>query len=184
MQKVSGLFLDRDGVVIQWVDYISDPNLVVLVNGITDLIQSARKKNMKVFIITNQSGIGRGLFGWPEYHAVTDRMNQLLAEKNVSVDKIYVSPFFKDAKNEDGQKGEELRKPNPGMLYLAQSEFDVDLASSVLVGDSASDIEAGFRSGLSNLYFLENERSHQELPKLDKNWSTQIIKSLNEVRIT
>ena len=179
----AALFLDRDGVVIEWVDYIKDPAHVKLTSGAAELIKQARQKAYKVIVITNQSGIGRGYFTWKEYEAVTERMCELLAEQNTKIDQIYVSPYYEGAVNEEGRKGKELRKPEPGMLLLAEKEHGVDLKTSVLVGDSASDIEAGHRAGLKHLYFLQNERSPQEQPKLKPQWSMKTISHLGEVKL-
>lgn len=178
------LFLDRDGVLIEWVHYIQNPKEVRLLPGIEKLLQRARDLGFKIFVLTNQSGIGRGLFGWREYEAVNNRMHELLKEKNVFVDQIYVSPYFSESVNEDGKKGKELRKPEPGMLLLAQREHQLDLKKSVMVGDSSSDIEAGARAGLTKLFFIQNERSPNELPKLKPEWSAKVIFSLDEVALS
>lgn len=136
-----GLFLDRDGVVIEDRNYISDPNNVALIPGINELTSLFESKGWSVVIITNQSGVGRGLFSWDEYEAVTDMMLSKLKPGTLSA--IYACGEAPSTSNS------EWRKPRPGMLEAAARDLNIDLEESIIVGDRLSDIEAGINAGVS-----------------------------------
>lgn len=134
------LFLDRDGVIIAEKHYLSDPAQVELLPGALRLIRAARARGMAVVQITNQAGIGMGLFGWEEFRQVEARLKELLAAEGVAIDAAYACP----SRDPDDPR----RKPNPGMLLDAARELNLDLARSIAVGDKASDILAAKRAGL------------------------------------
>ena len=135
------LFLDRDGVVIKDKHYLSRPDDVELHAGAKDLIRNCKERGHGVFIVTNQSGIGRGLFSWEDYIQVTKRMLELLGPDGIPT-AIYANGFI------PSQSEEEWRKPNPGMLLEAKNDYGINLTNSVMVGDRISDLRAGIRAGL------------------------------------
>lgn len=145
---VPALFLDRDGVIIEEKNYISDPEDVTVLAGISGLMREARELAVAVVAITNQAGIGRGYFGWPEFAKVDDRMTQLLGRQKVGLDAILACPFHPDAKPPYRHPGHPWRKPNPGMLLEAARLLNLDLSRSLMVGDKASDQQAARAAGL------------------------------------
>ena len=144
----SGLFLDRDGIVIEDRHYISKPSEVALRSGITSLLQHARMNDWAIVVITNQSGISRGFFGWREYEAVTQRMISLLEEDSVYLDGVYANGYL------PGDEQAQWRKPNPGMLFAAAKELNITLGSSILLGDRLSDLQAGCAAGARDCYYV------------------------------
>jgi D-glycero-D-manno-heptose 1,7-bisphosphate phosphatase len=182
------LFLDRDGVIVNWVDYLSNPSEVELKQGIVELINQARDLGYVVIEVTNQSGIGRGRFSFTDYESVQAKIAEELSSEGAKIDKIYMSPYFEPGTNEHSKIGKELRKPAPGMFHAAAKEFGIDLTQSVMVGDSATDVEAAENAGLSDIYFLmgqESEetlnRSKKEFEKLLKRDHIKVINSLSKV---
>jgi D-glycero-D-manno-heptose 1,7-bisphosphate phosphatase len=143
------LFLDRDGVIIQEKIYIHDPAEVELLTGIPDLIRAARGLGMAVVEITNQAGIAHGVFEWPEFVQVDNRVMEVLAEQNVSVDAVFACPFHDEGRPPYQVANHGWRKPNPGMLLEAISQLNLAPRKSVLVGDKVSDLEAGRAAGLA-----------------------------------
>jgi histidinol-phosphate phosphatase family protein len=125
------LFLDRDGVVIEDVDYIRDPALVKIRPDVKNALLEARKRDMRVIIITNQSGIGRGTISWHDYDQVTLKMQSLLAEQGLFVDRILRAPFFEQSTLPEGLVRRSLRKPRPGMIHQAVAELRIDLSQSI-----------------------------------------------------
>lgn len=189
-QAQPALFLDRDGVVIQWVDYISDPKLVVLKPGLLQILRRARQQNWKLVIVTNQSGIGRGKFSLQDYESVQARISELLKKEHLHLDAVYMSPYFAEGTNEHSQLGKELRKPKPGMFFAAAKDMNIDLTKSIMIGDSATDLEAAFAAGVPHRFFLhypqtpmEQQRQQAELAKLDKAWSVKVVQSFDEIKI-
>ena len=131
------LFLDRDGVVVEDVGWLRRAEDVRLLPGIAALIAAANRAGVAVAVVTNQSGIGRGLFGWRQFDAVQRAIAAELAPARW--DAVLAAPFA---------PGEErMRKPAPGMLLAAAQALALDVAASWMLGDRASDMEAARRAG-------------------------------------
>jgi D-glycero-D-manno-heptose 1,7-bisphosphate phosphatase len=137
------IFVDRDGVVLDLVDYLNRVDQVVLAPGVAETIRAINDAGVPLVIVTNQSAIARGLLtesGLGEIHA---RMKDLLAAHGARVDAIYYCPHHPEARDTAYRRDCECRKPKPGMLRQAAQDLGLDLAQSVMVGDNATDIEAG-----------------------------------------
>lgn len=158
-----GLFLDRDGVIVEDAGYLSRPEDLRLIEGAAQSITLARQLGYAVVVVTNQSGIGRGLFGWREYEAVENRLMEMLARHGTAVDMILACPFHPDGVP-PYDKEHPWRKPNPGMLWAAARQLNVDLARSILVGDKASDVEAARAAGLRSAIHVLSGHGHLERP--------------------
>jgi D-glycero-D-manno-heptose 1,7-bisphosphate phosphatase len=133
------LFLDRDGTLIVDVGYPRDPEAVELVDGAADALR-ALQQGWALVVISNQSGIGRGLISEQQATAVHERFVARFAALGVRFAGFYYCPHAPDA-------GCACRKPAPGLLRDAAAELGLDLARSVMIGDKASDIEAGRAAG-------------------------------------
>ena len=149
------LFLDRDGVIIKERHYLYEPNEVELHKGAARLIKAHKKQQQAVFIVTNQSGIGRGLFEWKDYELVTDRLIELLGIEAAPT-AIYANGYGPN------QGYEKWRKPNQGMLLEAYKDFKIDLAQSILVGDRLSDLMAGIKAGLKEVIHVGTGHGRNE----------------------
>lgn len=152
------LFLDRDGTINVDTGYPSDPEQVVLRDAIFPVIQAANRAGWPVVIVTNQSGIARGYFGWDVFAAVNGRVLTLLRETGCFVDMVLACAYHEAGKGGFGVGDHPMRKPNPGMLLKAAEMLGTDLGRSVMIGDKDADTEAGRRAGLSRL-FLAREAS-------------------------
>ncbi len=134
------LFLDRDGVMIEDMNYLSDPNGISLFPGCGEVLRKAGAAGVYTVVVTNQSGIGRGYFGWADYFRVECKLIELLKREGAVPDAILAN----------SAAGEHVwRKPNPGMLLAAAEVLNIDLGRSLIAGDKASDLEAGRHAGLS-----------------------------------
>jgi D-glycero-D-manno-heptose 1,7-bisphosphate phosphatase len=142
------LFLDRDGAVIEERHYLSDPAGVALIDGAGDCIRRAAARRWHVVLVTNQAGIGRGLFGWSEFAQVQARVVEMLAAQGAALDAVLACPFHPEGQTPHRHADHSARKPNPGMLLAAADELDIDLGASWIVGDRAGDIGAGRNAGL------------------------------------
>jgi D-glycero-D-manno-heptose 1,7-bisphosphate phosphatase len=141
------VFLDRDGTLNEEVDYLSDPDRLVMIPGAAGAVAKLNAKGIPVVVVTNQSGIGRGKYDWQDFSAVMSRMGTLLAMENAHIDAIYASPHHEKGQGDYAVADHPERKPNPGMLLRAAAEHDLDLGGSWMVGDKAIDLEAGRRAG-------------------------------------
>lgn len=147
MTRRPAVFLDRDGTLNEEVDYLGDPAQLVMIPGAAAAVARLNAAGIPVVVVTNQSGIGRGKYGWRDFAAVMSRMGSLLALENARIDAVYASPHHEKGQGEYAVADHPDRKPNPGMLRRAAEEHGLDLARSWMVGDKAIDLEAGRRAG-------------------------------------
>jgi D-glycero-D-manno-heptose 1,7-bisphosphate phosphatase len=145
----AALFLDRDGVVVQETDYLSRIEDLAIVPGAAAVIATANRRGVPVVLVTNQSGIGRGYFGWAEFAAVQRAMSSRLESQGARIDAVYACPHHAAGVGEYAIAHHPARKPAPGMLLRAAADLDLNLRQSWLVGDKRSDIEAAKRAGLA-----------------------------------
>lgn len=143
------LFLDRDGTINVEKNFIKDPDDLQLIPGAARAIREARDLGLKVIVISNQSGIARGILTEDSVKGVNKRLIELLSEEGATVDAIYFCPHDADAEH-----GCTCRKPNSGMFDQAKAEHNVDFNRSIMIGDRLSDIEAGKRIGAKTVLVL------------------------------
>jgi D-glycero-D-manno-heptose 1,7-bisphosphate phosphatase len=156
------LFLDRDGTINVDTGYPDDPASVVLRQEILPAIRAANRAGMPVVVVSNQSGIARGYFGWETFAAVNNRVLELLASRGCAIDLVLACAYHEAGAGSLGVADHPMRKPNPGMLLRAAELLDIDLSRSVMAGDKPADMEAGRRAGLSRLFLVGGGASGQE----------------------
>ncbi|WFP78719.1 HAD family hydrolase [Mesorhizobium sp. WSM4906] len=153
------LFLDRDGTINVDTGYPDDPAAMVLRDGIAPVIEAANRQGIPVVVITNQSGIARGYFGWDAFARVNQRVLDLLAEKNAAVDMVLACAYHEAGSGPLAVTDHPMRKPNPGMLLEAGRRLGLDLERSLIVGDKPADMEAGERASLTRGWLVDGEAS-------------------------
>jgi D-glycero-D-manno-heptose 1,7-bisphosphate phosphatase len=131
----AAVFLDRDGTVVDEADYLADPGDVRLLPGATDAIRRLRRAGLPVVLVTNQSGIARGLYGLEDYRAVQARVEGLLRAEGADVDATYYCPHHPDFTGPC-----DCRKPGPGMYRAAALDLDLAPGQSWFVGDKVTDV--------------------------------------------
>jgi len=149
-----GIFFDRDGTLNTEVDYLSRPEELQLIPNAAQAIREANEFGVKVLIITNQSGIARGLFTEHDLEAIHERLRLLLARHGAHVDGIYFCPHHPEFGVAPYRKSCRCRKPKTGMLSKAASEHGVDLKQSFVIGDRCIDMQAGRAAGCTTTLVL------------------------------
>jgi histidinol-phosphate phosphatase family protein len=149
------VFVDRDGVLIEHVHYISDPDDVRPIDGAAQAVVACRRAGYACVVVSNQSAIGRGLMTEVQLGAVNERMCDLFAAEGAVFDALYHSPIV-PACTDRAVVEHEDRKPGPGMLRRAARELKLDLARSWMVGDTISDVLAGVNAGCRGSILLES----------------------------
>lgn len=146
------VFFDRDGTLMEEAHYCADPALVKVFPGVPEALHRLKEADFRVFVVTNQSGIGRGLITVPQYRAVQEEFLRQAGRE--SIDASYYCP---DAPGVPSN----CRKPEPGMVLAAAAEFPIDLAASWFVGDKAIDVECGRRAGTRTVLVLTGYGAEQ-----------------------
>lgn len=149
------LFLDRDGVIHREVGYLSKPEEVEFLPGIFELCRSAKAMDFKLIIITNQSGIARGLYSEEQFHTLMRWMIEQFTKAHITIDGYYFCPHHPVHGIGGYRKDCSSRKPQPGMILQAANEHSIDLQRSLLIGDRCSDIQAGAAAGIGKIFLLE-----------------------------
>jgi len=142
------LFLDRDGVINVDHAYVHRQEHFEFIDGIFDLCRLAKKLGFAIFVVTNQAGIGRGYYSEEDFRRLTEWMCGIFTSEGICIDKVYYCPFHQEHGIGDYKIDSPLRKPNPGMILQAIEEFNIDPTRSILVGDRATDIQAGTTAGV------------------------------------
>jgi D-glycero-D-manno-heptose 1,7-bisphosphate phosphatase len=141
------LFLDRDGTLVQPRHYPSRPADLLLYEGIGPHLRALQEAGLRLVLITNQSGLARGLFTTGDLDLMHAHLAAELARSGVRLDAVYYCPHHVDGTVPGLAVACDCRKPQPGMLLRAAADLELDLARSWFVGDILDDVEAGNRAG-------------------------------------
>ena len=149
------LFLDRDGVVIKDCHYIKNKEQVILEKGALELINKAYEAKWIIVIITNQSGINRGIINWNDYKSVTKEMLCKFKDFN---------PFAGIYANSLGPNEglNSWRKPSPKMIFKAAEDLPIDLKKSILIGDRMTDLLAGLNAKIPLIFHVKTGHGKKE----------------------
>lgn len=148
------LFLDRDGVINVERDFVYRREEFDFQHGIFEIVRLARASKLKVFVVTNQSGIARGYYSQSDFWSLTDWMCTEFAARDAPITKVYHCPFHPDHQSEEFASFATWRKPEPGMFLQAEADFAIDLPGSLMIGDRSSDAFAARRAGIENIMLL------------------------------
>ena len=143
----AAVFLDKDGTLIDDVPYNVDPDRITLAAHAGAALSLLREAGYRLFIVSNQSGVARGLFAEAALEGVWRRIETLLAPWRVVIDGVYWCPHHPEGTVPTYTHDCDCRKPQPGMLLRAAREHSVDLSRSWMIGDILNDVEAGHRAG-------------------------------------
>jgi len=157
----SAVFLDRDGVINHNHGYVHKREDFDFIDGIFDVARHAYEQNYTLVVITNQAGIARGYYTEEQFHQLTDWMCEQFSAAGAPIERVYFSPYHPTAGLGHYLKDDDSRKPHPGMILQAQKDLSIDLSRSVLIGDKASDIQAGTAAGVGTNLLFAAERPNE-----------------------
>jgi D-glycero-D-manno-heptose 1,7-bisphosphate phosphatase len=161
------LFLDRDGVIVADTDYLGRAEDLRMIQGAGTAIARCNAFGIPVVVVTNQSGIARGYYGWDGFHAVQAALCQSLAAEGGHLDAVLACAYHADGAAPLRVDSHPWRKPNPGMIVEAGSRMKLDLPRSWIIGDRAHDLAAGKAAGLAGGTLLSaNELERQQASSL------------------
>ena len=164
------LFLDRDGTIIIDTDYPTDPKKVAFVPGTIEALRKIQKEYVLI-VISNQSGVGRGLITKEQFNSVHEQFVKILKSVNIEVAGIYYCPHAPEEMCD-------CRKPSPKMILDAAERHDIDLPSSYMIGDKMSDVIAGSRAGCKTI--LITPKNRVQSGKSEENYVGLTATDLNE----
>jgi len=172
------LFLDRDGVINVDHAYVHKKSDFEFIDGIFELCRYAIKLDYLIFVVTNQAGIGRGYYTENDFHELTDWMCDIFRTEGIEISKVYFCPFHPVHGVGHYKVDSLFRKPEPGMLLQAVTEFNIDVASSILIGDKTTDIQAGISAGINCNLML----SHSASESSNQTNATAVINNISQAK--
>jgi D-glycero-D-manno-heptose 1,7-bisphosphate phosphatase len=173
------VFLDRDGVLIEDTGYLADPEGVTLLPGVGEALRAFRERGWRLVVVTNQSGVARGLFTLERLEEIHVRLVRLLAAEGVRLDALYFCPHHADGSRAPFNVPCEHRKPGPGMLRAAAARLGLSLPACWMVGDKESDVRAGYAAGCRAVRIGDGETA-AELQARDLREAARLILSNDE----
>lgn len=151
---VPAVFLDRDGVLNVDSGYPHLPQHLVLIPGAAEAVRKLNTLGYLIVVVTNQSGVARGLYTETQMNAFNDLLVRRLAAQGARIGAVYSCPFHDEAEDPRWYHPDHPdRKPNPGMILRAVADHGIDTARSFLIGDRKSDLEAARRAGIPGFLF-------------------------------
>ena len=142
------LFLDRDGVINEDYGYVHKIEDFHFREGIFDVCRAAQKARLKIIVVTNQAGIGRGLYGYDEFSSLTAYMMNRMNEEGVTIEDIFHCPYHETGGIGHYRRSDADRKPGAGMIVKACSIHNINPLLSIMIGDNHSDLIAAQRAGI------------------------------------
>ncbi len=155
---IRAAFFDRDGVINHDTGYVHRIEGFGFLPGAIDAMRWLGQAGYALIIVTNQSGIARGIFGEADYAVLTTHMLAELARAGVDVLGVYYCPHLPDAEVPEYRQACDCRKPGPGLIRRAAAEHGIDPAASILIGDKPSDIAAGQAAGVGRCFLVGSAR--------------------------
>jgi D-glycero-D-manno-heptose 1,7-bisphosphate phosphatase len=156
------LFLDRDGVINVDSGHVHSREAFEFKQGIFELCSAAQGLGYLIIVVTNQAGIARGYYSESDFLKLTNWMIAQFKENKVHITRLYYCPYHPVLGVGKYKYDSSDRKPNPGMLLRAESDWNLDMVSSILIGDKLSDIQAGSAAGVRTQILLSSERTQCE----------------------
>jgi D-glycero-D-manno-heptose 1,7-bisphosphate phosphatase len=178
----SAVFLDRDGVIVEDVDYLMRACDLRMIPGAAQAVARCNRLGIPIVLVSNQSGIGRGFYGWSDFAAVQAALAAALAKEGGHLDAVLACAYHAEAQGSHRVADHPWRKPAPGMLREAAERMGLDLANSWVIGDRASDLAAGraasLRGGVLVTTGHGNNERHNALALADEVFIVKMSPSL------
>jgi D-glycero-D-manno-heptose 1,7-bisphosphate phosphatase len=177
------LFLDRDGVIVEDTHFLDRAQDVRMLAGASEAIARCNTLGIPVIVVSNQSGIARGLYDWSGFAAVQRAIATALSQTGARLDAVFACAHHADGKAPLNVADHPWRKPNPGMIVAAAERMKLDLAQSWIAGDRASDIAAGRAAGLAGGILISSradaaEQAAAAMPLRSGEFAVEVVPSL------
>jgi len=171
------VFLDRDGTIIEDVNYLNHPKDITFIKGSIEAIRKLNQAGYLVIVITNQAGIARGYLSEDMLQTIDKVMHKQILNQHAHLDAIYYCPHHPEYGEYPYKQTCDCRKPEPGMILNAQKHFNIDLKRSFMVGDKDTDIETGQKAGIKTIQVLTGKGN--ELPAEPDHTANDLADAVN-----
>ena len=152
-----GIFLDRDGVIIEnRSDYVRSWDDVEFIPESLEALEKLASAPYRIVVVTNQSAVGRGIITLSEAELINERLLKIIRNAGGRIDDLYMCPHAPE-------ENCHCRKPRPGMLLEAAKDLQINLGDSLLVGDALTDLQASYKAGVSDSYLVLTGRGKDQL---------------------
>ncbi len=168
------VFLDRDGIINVDKGYVGKKADFEFVSGIFSLIKAFKKSGFIPVIVTNQSGIGRGYYTEQAFSELCNWMNTRFENNGIDAVPVYFCPHHPTDGVGDYRVNCRCRKPQPGLLFQAAEDYDIDLTQSVMIGDSLRDMEAAEAAGVPLRVWVTEQKKHSQIASICTHTVTDI----------
>lgn len=148
MAQIKALFLDRDDTIIKNIPYMSRVEDIEYLPCVFEKLKLIQDQGYKIFIVTNQSGLSRGLIKFEELRQIHQKISDDFCRHGLFIEKFYISPYIHKHPR---------RKPGPELLKEAQRDFNINLKDSIMIGDGLRDLNAGKNAGLTKTFQVKEE---------------------------
>jgi len=172
------IFLDKDGTLIEDIPYNVDPARIRLAPGVSEGLPLLHAAGFRLFVISNQSGVARGLFAEESLAAVRDRLKELLVDRGAPLDGFFYCPHHPEGIVPPYAVACECRKPEPGLILAAARAHGIALEDSWLIGDILDDVEAGHRAGCRSV--LIDNGNETEWKRSPLRWADLVASDMAE----
>ena len=172
------IFLDRDGTINLDHGYVHLSDDFQFIDGVIDAMVELKKMGYLLVLITNQSGIARGLFTEDQFMHLTEWMDWSLADRGVDLDGIYFCPHHPQAIIEEYRQDCECRKPKAGMFIDAQTQLDIDMSASYMIGDKMEDMLAASAAGVGHKVLV---RTGKDVTPESESAADAVLNSLTDL---
>lgn len=161
------VFLDRDSTIIEDMEYSTDPARLAPLPGAVEALKRLKEAGYRLVIVTNQSGVARGIFSEESLRTFHRRMLDMFERQGVKFDGLYYCPHFTEGASKEHVRECDCRKPAPGLLVRAARDLGLDLRRSWMVGDRPSDVGAGRAAGCRTIRVLTGQPQQASDPEPD-----------------
>lgn len=162
MTANKAVFLDRDGTIIEDVGYLNSPQQIKFIPGSLEAIRLLSEAGYKIIIISNQSGIARGLITEDMLQTIDKIIHRQVIHGGGHIDASYYCPHHPEHGAYPYQQECECRKPHPGLIKKGEKTFALDLKGSFMIGDKATDVETGKRAGTKTILVLSGRGKEEQ----------------------
>jgi D-glycero-D-manno-heptose 1,7-bisphosphate phosphatase len=180
-KRVPAIFLDRDGTINIDHGYVHEIDRFEFIDGVIDALRELKAMGFALVLVTNQSGIARGIFSEAQFEQLTEWMDWSLADRGVDLDGIYYCPHHPEALLDACRQQCDCRKPQPGMLNAARDFLHIDMEASYMVGDKLEDMQAATAAGVGTKVLVRTGKPVTSAGEAAADWVIDSLATLPEM---